>query len=406
MSDPLSKREIDDVLSSIRRLVADEKRVADRDLTQPLVLTPALRVEPMPIPAAVAAPMATRSALRASLEETIAELEAAVAASSRAPVAASVAVVVAPAAGPASAPAPLTEDTAALARFEAELASALGRPLPPEVDPEAEAEAEAPPAPSNDLAARIAEAAARVRRRGPMPPHDPATDVEEEDDPRLSLEWAAAGEPVEPVTDAATAAATGAAPEAAQSPEPVVLRVTDPFLPAEPPLDDAAMPAATDATAAEAPAKAPAPRGPDLTAIPGRKPAAEPDAEAPETAARDWQDEPKPIRRLHLAGGLDWQPPPQPSAAGEGWPRPEDAAPDASPRATGRPLEPEPALVQEADEIVPDDDLVVDEAALKAFVSQIVREELQGALGERITHAVRKLVRHEIQRALTTRGMD
>ena len=43
---------------------------------------------------------------------------------------------------------------------------------------------------------------------------------------------------------------------------------------------------------------------------------------------------------------------------------------------------------------------VTDEAALHAMVSQIVREELSGKLGERITLAVRKLVRNEIAKAL------
>ncbi len=44
----------------------------------------------------------------------------------------------------------------------------------------------------------------------------------------------------------------------------------------------------------------------------------------------------------------------------------------------------------------------LDEEALRALVSQIVREELQGVLGERITRNVRKLVRREIYRALSS----
>ncbi|MGI3163224.1 hypothetical protein [Pseudooceanicola sp. 200-1SW] len=42
----------------------------------------------------------------------------------------------------------------------------------------------------------------------------------------------------------------------------------------------------------------------------------------------------------------------------------------------------------------------VDEEVLRELVSEILRQELQGALGERITRNVRKLVRREIQRAL------
>jgi cell pole-organizing protein PopZ len=49
---------------------------------------------------------------------------------------------------------------------------------------------------------------------------------------------------------------------------------------------------------------------------------------------------------------------------------------------------------------------VLDEAALNEMVRALIREELQGALGERITHNVRKLVRAEINRALAARALD
>jgi len=52
------------------------------------------------------------------------------------------------------------------------------------------------------------------------------------------------------------------------------------------------------------------------------------------------------------------------------------------------------------------DDQLLDEDALRELVSEIVREELQGALGERITRNVRKLVRREIHRALTAQEME
>lgn len=47
----------------------------------------------------------------------------------------------------------------------------------------------------------------------------------------------------------------------------------------------------------------------------------------------------------------------------------------------------------------------LDEAVLRKMVVQIVHEELSGALGERITRNVRKLVRREINRVLTSREM-
>ena len=49
---------------------------------------------------------------------------------------------------------------------------------------------------------------------------------------------------------------------------------------------------------------------------------------------------------------------------------------------------------------------VLDEAALQDIVRQMIREELQGSLGERITRNVRKLVRAEINRALVARDLD
>ncbi|WP_293576807.1 hypothetical protein [Phaeobacter sp.] len=48
---------------------------------------------------------------------------------------------------------------------------------------------------------------------------------------------------------------------------------------------------------------------------------------------------------------------------------------------------------------------VLDEDGLRALVVDIVRAELQGALGERITRNVRKLVRREIKRALAAQDL-
>lgn len=52
------------------------------------------------------------------------------------------------------------------------------------------------------------------------------------------------------------------------------------------------------------------------------------------------------------------------------------------------------------------DDATIDEAMLRQLVMEIVREELQGKLGERITRNVRKLVRREIHRVLTSQDFD
>ncbi|KKK89589.1 hypothetical protein LCGC14_2731560, partial [marine sediment metagenome] len=54
----------------------------------------------------------------------------------------------------------------------------------------------------------------------------------------------------------------------------------------------------------------------------------------------------------------------------------------------------------------PGEDEILDEEALRDLVSEIVRQELQGALGERITRNVRKLVRREIMRAISIRDFE
>jgi hypothetical protein len=48
----------------------------------------------------------------------------------------------------------------------------------------------------------------------------------------------------------------------------------------------------------------------------------------------------------------------------------------------------------------------LDQDALMQLVRSLIREELQGSLGERITQNVRKLVRAEINRALAARSLD
>lgn len=69
---------------------------------------------------------------------------------------------------------------------------------------------------------------------------------------------------------------------------------------------------------------------------------------------------------------------------------------------------PAEATSETAEENVFEDDLseVFDEEMLRDLVSEFVRKELQGELGERITRNVRKLVRREINRALAARDFD
>ena len=78
------------------------------------------------------------------------------------------------------------------------------------------------------------------------------------------------------------------------------------------------------------------------------------------------------------------------------------ASPFARPSAQEEAVAPPPE--ENADNL--SDDQVLDEEALRDLVAEIVRAELQGALGERITRNVRKLVRREIHRALTAQELE
>ncbi len=52
------------------------------------------------------------------------------------------------------------------------------------------------------------------------------------------------------------------------------------------------------------------------------------------------------------------------------------------------------------------DAIAMDEDALRALVAEVIREELQGNVGERITRNVKRLVRREVQRALSMKSLD
>lgn len=52
-----------------------------------------------------------------------------------------------------------------------------------------------------------------------------------------------------------------------------------------------------------------------------------------------------------------------------------------------------------------DEGLLQNEAVLRALIRDVLREELQGVMGERVTRNLRKLIRAEIARALTARGI-
>ena len=57
-------------------------------------------------------------------------------------------------------------------------------------------------------------------------------------------------------------------------------------------------------------------------------------------------------------------------------------------------------------EIVGDDTDIIDEEVVQAMVARLVREELQGEVGEKITQSIRRFVRREIERSLTLKGLE
>lgn len=83
--------------------------------------------------------------------------------------------------------------------------------------------------------------------------------------------------------------------------------------------------------------------------------------------------------------------------------------------ATEMPAEPAEALPDAEPDLAEDDaetpvlasegEMVLDEAMLRELITDVLREELQGVLGQRITRNVRKLVRAEIARALASRDL-
>jgi len=52
------------------------------------------------------------------------------------------------------------------------------------------------------------------------------------------------------------------------------------------------------------------------------------------------------------------------------------------------------------------EDSILDEETLREIIAEVVREELQGTLGQHITRNVRKMVRREIRLALAVEDLD
>ncbi|PIE08804.1 MAG: hypothetical protein CSA74_00345 [Rhodobacterales bacterium] len=124
---------------------------------------------------------------------------------------------------------------------------------------------------------------------------------------------------------------------------------------------------------------------------------------AAEGPARTEADAPAGNAQDHHRPDPESPAPPEADAAGrdDAGADQQTAAADEQPPAGVAPLHPETGAA-----LPPEDETVVDEAMLREMVAQLVRDELQGTVGERITHNVRRLIRREIARALTLQDFE
>ncbi len=367
MPDPLTNREIEDVLSSIRRLVSEaeqaEQAVPDGQKPELLVLTPALRVEPDPAlsgdrgPAAGDAPEPAPSAAETPpFRHTSPHL--------------------------LQEPLPArdfrgTEAEVISHAWEAELgereqASSAGEPPAGEEGEGTEdggstnpgqkaaprassASADAPSHPASLLEQRIAELEAAISlSHDEFEPDGSEPDAGRMPDMRIFGVLGKGDLQEQPAADPAGSDPAPASPSAAPAPEEPQSGM------------GGTVPHARPAASEPAPPRKCSRREPPLQLVGGRM-----------SRLEDVGEE---ISRAHQA----------PSS---------EACADTAPGSPAEAAEPE---VLQAD----GEDIFVDEAVLRELIADVVREELQGTLGERITRNLRRMVHREVERALTLRKYD
>jgi len=109
-------------------------------------------------------------------------------------------------------------------------------------------------------------------------------------------------------------------------------------------------------------------------------------------------DQPAPMAEIQQPE--DTIPPPRDSA----WSDAAEAAARAELEGMSRP---QPMQADDYDEVIESQEAApMDEARLREIVRDVLREELAGPLGERITRNIRKLVHQEIARSLAVRNLD
>lgn len=433
MAEPKGMTEIEDVLSSIRRLVAADTRsgatasapasgaapapaAPPADPADRLVLTPAQRID---APAAGEAQAAdSPDTLGAWDADSIAERAA-----------------------PSDSDEDLERTLAELeAELDGDLLAADPGPLPADpdaTDPAAEVGAEVALAPADDLgAADDGPAAEPAWDRAADPDGDTAAEpgAETAEDPaatpqtrkpRSGFIWE---EGFEDLPETAEPAPVPDFPaEFAANPDdlPGSMDATDPVEAAEGP-DLAAEPEDAD----ETPDLGPEP-GPDPGPEPGAEPELGPDlaadtdsmagfaeawemAEEAEDQGANPEPEPEPEPDLAAAGDIGaWPDLATAAPVPPAMPVTAPAAATAPPATTG--FDDDAAANDDDDGgadlfgaglFGADDAAPLDEAALRDLVAEIIRDELRGALGARLGRNLRRLVREEIARELAARGLS
>ncbi|UWQ64635.1 hypothetical protein K3723_05100 [Leisingera caerulea] len=392
MSDPVTHAEIEDVLSSIRRLVSEDSRgqPAAPEPAAKLVLTPALRVKD-PQARSPEAAEGPKTGAGAPHQET----DPGQASAGTAPLSAD--------AQPQTADAPLEAEAAAAGQAE-HADPAKHAEHAADVEHEADEAAAQPAVPFRHRQARAASGPALL-----LSAQQDAADTEAE------AAQPGGAETCQPQPAPVRAGAPDTDPDKAPwaDPDATLFSAASGTPPQDRGTGDTAAETPTDGLAggtagaraasvvrkiAELEARSSGARG-------QAQPQWEPDSktEAPFAATLvdtiEWRDQPAPARSTAQAAS---------DASGETDGSAETAAETAQPAAADSAAETvvEAAFAGAALETLAESgDSYLDEEGLRDLVASIVREELQGPLGERITRNVRKLVRREIHRALAAHDL-
>lgn len=393
MSDPVTHAEIEDVLSSIRRLVSEDSRgqPAAPEPAAKLVLTPALRVKD---------PQA-RSPEAAEGPETgagapLPEADPGQAEAGTAPLSAD--------AQPQTADA-LLEAEAAAAEHAEHADPAKHAEHAADVEHEAEGTAAQPAVPFRHRQARSASGPALL-----LGAQQDAADTTTDTEAQAAQPGGAETSQPQPAPVCAGAPDTDPDKAPWADPDATLFSVASGTPPqdqgagdtaAETPPDDLAGGTA-GARAASVVRKIAELEARSSGARDQAQPQWEPDSktEAPFAATLvdtiEWRDEPAPARSTAQAAS---------DASGEADGSAEETAQPAAADSAAETVV-EAAFAGAALETLAESgDSYLDEEGLRDLVASIVREELQGPLGERITRNVRKLVRREIHRALAAHDL-